>query len=181
MKIIIMGPQGCGKSTQAKLLSKNLKIPSVSSGDIFRELKNTNTLLGKRVVERLSKGLLVSDDDTMDVINQELSKKEYKKGFIIDGFPRNLYQAQNSLFKPDLVLYLEVPLEVSVERLTRRMREEDTPDLIRIRLSEYHTNTRPVLDFYESFGVLRSIDGNATAENVHKSVVSEVYSALKIR
>ena len=84
MKIIIMGPQGCGKSTQAKLLSKNLKIPSVSSGDIFRELKNTNTLLGKRVVERLSKGLLVSDDDTMDVINQELSKKEYKKGFIIE-------------------------------------------------------------------------------------------------
>jgi len=174
MKIIIMGPQGCGKSTQAEGLSKKFNIPHISSGDIFRDLEKSQTDLGKRIWKALFLGKLVSDNDTMLVIKEELSKKEYEGGFILDGFPRNLYQAKHSPFKPDIVLYLKVSEEVSLNRLIERKREDDTPEIIKMRLSEYHKNTTPVLDYYKRLGILKTFDGEQQVEDIQKELVEEI-------
>lgn len=179
MKIIIMGPQGCGKSTQAASLSKKFNIPHLSSGDVFRSLEKSDTALGKRIWQVLSLGKLVSDEDTMLVIKEELSKKEYNQGFILDGFPRNLYQADNAPFEPDLVLYLKVPEAVSFERLIARKREDDTEEVIRTRLSEYYKNTAPVLDYYENKSILRTFNGEQGIDVIHKKLVKEIEVALK--
>jgi len=171
MKIVIMGPQGCGKSTQAEKISEKLNIPHISSGDIFRKLEKSSTDLGKRVWKALSSGELVSDEDTMLVIGEELSKGEYSSGFILDGFPRNLYQAEHSPFNPDIVLYLDVPESVSFERLIERKREDDTPELIKRRLSEYHKNTAPVLDYYRKSGILKTFNGAQKIELLNKELM----------
>ncbi|MFH1566014.1 MAG: nucleoside monophosphate kinase [bacterium] len=173
MKIIIMGAQGCGKSTQAELLSRKLNIPHISSGDIFRDLEKSDSDLGKRVWGALSSGKLVSDEDTMLVLKEELSKEKYKNGFIMDGFPRNLYQAQNSPFKPDVVLYLEISEENSIKRLLERKREDDTLELIKTRLFEYHKNTAPVLDYYRNLGILHVFNGQRKIEVIQQELVKE--------
>jgi len=180
MIIVIMGPQGCGKSTQADLLAKKLNIPHISTGDIFRDLEESKTPLGKRVWEALSKGKLVSDEDTMTVVSEALKDDAYAKGFIIDGFPRNLYQAQHAPFIPDFALYINVSDKTSFDRLLNRKREDDNPEIIRERLREYHANTELVLDFYRVKSILIEVNGEGTIKAIHNLILRKL-SGIKTK
>lgn len=119
MIIIFIGPQGCGKGTQARILSEKLKIPHISTGDLFRSLKGD---LKKKVDEIINKGLLVPDELTIEILKDRISKEDCKKGFILDGFPRNLNQAKalENLISVDKVIELSIPDEESVKRISGR-------------------------------------------------------------
>jgi adenylate kinase len=122
MNIILIGPQGSGKGTQAKLISKEYNIPHISTGDIFRETAKTNTKLGKKLKNLIDNGILVPDNVTNDVIKERLSKDDIKNGFVLDGYPRNLNQAEflNSIIKIDHVFEIAVSDKESIKRLSSR-------------------------------------------------------------
>ncbi|MBT4334367.1 adenylate kinase [archaeon] len=120
--MIILGPQGCGKGTQAKKISKELDIPHISTGDIFRELRKEDSELGRKVKNLIDEGNFVPDDVTIEIVKDRLKKKDCKDGFILDGFPRNLFQAKsiNEVINIDYVFDIEIPHDVSVHRLSGR-------------------------------------------------------------
>lgn len=157
MNIILMGSQGSGKSTQGDLLAGKLGIPHISTGEIFR------TSSDPKIKDLLAKGQLIDDETTYEVVRQSIAGLE---GFIFDGFPRNLDQAQKEVFPVDLVINIVLTNEEAVKRLMLRKREDDTLELITERLRIYHELTEPVLDFYRKQGVLKDIDGSGTIEEV---------------
>lgn len=120
MNIVIMGPQGSGKSTQAQLLARRLKIPCLSTGEIFREISKEETALGKRVKEIMNGGQLVGDKTTLAVVKKFLREPKYQKGVVFEGFPRNLFQAENLNLKIDKVFYLSLSHKEALKRLTAR-------------------------------------------------------------
>lgn len=170
MKILLIGPQGAGKSTQAKLLSQYLGIPFISTGDIFREKSYEDSPEGVRIREILSQGKLVDDKTVSEMVEKTLKKDEFANGFIIDGYPRTLEQI--NYFNPafDKVLYLKLSDEEATRRLMERGREDDTEDLIAERLKLYHDLTDPIIDYYEQKGILREIDGSASIEQVQEAL-----------
>ena len=170
MNFVVLGPQGSGKSTQAKLLAEYLKLPHISTGDIFRRLENEDSDLGKRIKSKLSQGFLVADSDVNAVLTEEFAKSEYSNGVVLDGCPRNLTQAKEFPLKFDKVVYLEVSDEVGTERLLRRQREDDTPDVIKERLSTYHLETEPMLDFYRQRGLLVEVNGEQSIEAIFEEI-----------
>ena len=127
MKIVLLGPPGAGKGTQGVVLSKNYNIAHISTGDILREAVKAGTALGKKALEYMNKGELVPDEIVTGIVVERLAKEDAKKGFILDGFPRTLKQAED-LDKElkrissgiDMVLYFEIPEAVAIERLTGR-------------------------------------------------------------
>jgi adenylate kinase len=114
MKIILIGLQGSGKSTQGNLLSEKLGLPYLSSGHIFRAMAQEKTDLGRYVKELLSGGLLIPDDITFDVVSEYLTKPEYQNGYILDGFPRTIVQAKKFKEKIDYVFYLKLTDEKAI-------------------------------------------------------------------
>jgi adenylate kinase len=174
MNLVVLGPQGSGKSTQAKLLAGYLKLPHVSTGDIFRRLENEDSELGRRIKNSLSKGLLVADSDVNVVLSKELSASKYSKGVVLDGCPRNLAQAKNFPLKFDKVIYLQVSDTVGTERLLKRQREDDTFNVIKERLAIYHQETEPMLDFYRQQGLLVEINGEQSVD----AIFAEIKQAL---
>ncbi|MFW6110046.1 MAG: adenylate kinase family protein [Patescibacteria group bacterium] len=172
MNLIFIGPQGSGKSTQAKILAKKKKLPYISTGDIFRNLRTENSDLARRVQEKLRKGEFVSDNDTVQVLREELSKPRYQAGFVLDGYPRNRWQAEHAPFDVDKVFYLDVSEQECVRRLRKRGREDDTEQLIRKRLADYHKKTEPILDFYRKEGILEDVDGERSIEAIAEEISS---------
>lgn len=127
MNLILLGMPGSGKGTQAKMISEKYHIPHISTGDIFREILSTESSLAEEIRRYVDKGLLVTDEIVFKVVKERLNKSDCSDGFLLDGFPRNIYQADTfdgylkSLGKPfPKVIYLELPFEVSVKRLTAR-------------------------------------------------------------
>ena len=122
MKIIMLGPPGSGKGTYSKKLSPLLGVPHISTGDIFREHIKNRTEIGMKVKDNIDAGKLVADDIVMDVVKERLSREDAKKGFIFDGFPRTIVQAQefDKLLKVDVVINLNVPEEIVIKRLSSR-------------------------------------------------------------
>jgi len=120
--IIVLGSQGCGKGTQAKKISKELSIPHISTGDIFREIKEENSELGKKVKEMIDNGNLVSDEITISIVKNRIKKEDCEDGFILDGFPRNLEQSKalDESVKIDYVFDIEIPDDISIHRLSGR-------------------------------------------------------------
>ncbi len=159
MKILLIGPQGSGKSTQAKLLAEYLKIPVISTGDIFREAAQSGNELGQMVKKIMEEGKLVDDETTCKIAEERLAKSDVQNGFILDGYPRNVEQVK--LFDPkvDLVIYLKAPEEAVIERLVKRARADDTPESIKVRLDLYYKQTEPLLLFYRNLGILKEVDG----------------------
>ena len=174
MNIIIMGPPGSGKSTQAKLLAKHLDLPHLSTGRIFRRIKGEHSRLGGRVRERLERGLFVSDEDVMLVLESRIKEPRYKGGFILDGFPRNIYQARNAPFKVDKVFFLKVSDKESARRLSKRGRDDDTEALVERRLFDYRNLTEPVLDFYRERGILEEVDGERPIGEIFEDILSRL-------
>ncbi len=127
MRIILLGPPGAGKGTQAKVLSKNMALPHISTGDMLRDSVSKDTALGKKAKEYMVKGELVPDKLVIDIVKDRLTKDDVKNGFILDGFPRTLEQAKmldatlNKINKKlDMVLYFKTSLETSISRLSGR-------------------------------------------------------------
>ena len=174
LRILIIGPQGSGKTTQSKLLSEYLGVPYIETGEHLRKLSKENTFLGRKVKDILDKGEMVSDDLAAEIVEKRLKAKDVINGFVMNGYPRNLNQIK--LFKQsfDKVLYIEIDDREALNRLLKRGREDDTSELIKKRLSDYHKLTKPILEYYQKLGILETVDGVNTID----ATADEIRSAL---
>lgn len=172
MKILLIGPQGSGKSTQAALLAEFLGLPKISTGDIFRELAQEDSEEGQRIRETMNEGKLIDDTETARIVERRLQKDDVRSGFVLDGYPRNL--AQQQLFDPkvDKVIYLQVPDEEVIRRLMLRGRADDSLEAIKVRLNLYHEQTKPLLDYYKDQGILVEVNGIGSIEKIQEEIRS---------
>jgi adenylate kinase len=186
LNVLLLGPQGAGKGTQAKRISAEYEIPHIASGEILRAEMQAGTELGLRVKDVYDRGDLVSDDLVIELIRTRLGQADADAGFILDGFPRTTVQAEalDQMFSDigrsfSVVFALQIPDEVAFERLHRRAelegRADDTDDAIRRRLENYHRETEPLIEYYRVRGNLVTIHGDRT-EN---EVFAEIQSALE--
>lgn len=177
MKIILIGIQGSGKSTQGNLLSKKLGVPYLSTGHIFRELAKERTPLGRHIKEVMNAGYLISDRKTLEIVSDYLKRPEYEKGYILDGFPRTLVQAKHFENGIDFVIYLEVSDEEALRRISFRNgegRDDEAPKAIQRRISLFHKLTKPVLEYYRHKGRLININGKQSIDDIHKEILNKV-------
>lgn len=159
-KILIIGPQGSGKSTQGKLLAEYLRIPFIATGDIFREIANEDTGEGRRIRQILDEGKLVDDKTVVKLIKKRVREDNCKNGFILDGYSRTLEQAKAVVdLNFDKAIYFNVSKDSVLERLLKRGREDDTEELIKKRLELYFQQTQPLLEYYKNLGILLEING----------------------
>lgn len=169
-RILITGPQGSGKTTQAKLLAEYLVVPLIDSGEMLRELAQEITEDGSKVKEALDKGGMAPNDIVGQVVRESVENETSKDGFVMDGYPRNLEQLD--IFDPmfDRVFYLEIRDDQVKSRLKSRGREDDTKELIEKRLSLYHQLTEPVLQYYHNLGILERVDGEGEIEDIQSKI-----------
>jgi adenylate kinase len=181
VNLLVLGPQGAGKGTQAKRISSEYGIPHVSTGEMFRAEQAAGTELGKRVGEIMAKGDLVPDDLTIALIQDRLGRADAAPGFVLDGFPRTLAQAEaldatlagigRGL---DAILFFDVPDEVGFERALKRAelenRTDDTPEAIRKRLAIYHSETEPIVEHYRVTGKLVPLHADRSIEDVWNEI-----------
>ena len=163
--ILFLGPPGAGKGTQASLISEFSSLLHLSTGELLRNEVNLESPLGLQVKEIINSGELVSDALVLEIVKKNLTEKQ--KGWILDGYPRNLSQASslNEVLKElnqplELVIYLDVNEDVLVERLLKRGRTDDNEDTIRTRLNIYKETTYPLIDFYEKKNLIVNIEGD---------------------
>ncbi len=208
MRLILLGPPGAGKGSQATFIKERYNIPHISTGDIFREHLRNQTELGKKAQTYMNKGQLVPDDLTIELVKDRLSQDDVKNGFLLDGFPRNLDQAaaltdflKSQSEKLDAVVNIDVDKNSLVDRITgRRMckdckasfhvsnyppkvegvcdhcggelyqREDDKEETVLKRIGVYETETSPLIDYYNQFGIVLNIDGNKKLEEVSAEI-----------
>lgn len=209
MKIVMLGAPGAGKGTQAKMISEKYGIPHISTGDILRANIKDNTELGKKAKEYMDKGLLVPDDLVVDLVVDRLSQDDAKKGYILDGFPRTIPQAEALTAalakigeKLDYAINVDVPDENIVKRMSGRracvncggtyhivynptktegvcdacggeliLRDDDKPETVQQRLSVYHEQTQPLIDYYTKEGILKEVDGTVSLDDVFAAII----------
>lgn len=176
MKIVLIGIQGAGKSTQGNLLSKNLNVPYLSTGHIFREMAKEKTSSGRYIKETINVGVLIPDDKTIEIVNEYLSRPEYSKGYVLDGFPRTKIQAEAFKEKVDKVIYLKVSDKEALWRIAGRTdnREDETLQALKKRIEMFHEFTEPVIDFYRQKGLLLEVDGEKTIEEINEEILSKL-------
>ena len=209
MKIVMLGAPGAGKGTQAKMISEKYGIPHISTGDIFRANIKENTELGQKAKGYMDKGLLVPDELVVDLVVDRLAQDDAKQGYVLDGFPRTIPQAEaltDALAKIgeklDYAIDVDVPDENIVTRMSGRracvkcggtyhvkynptkeegicdacggeliLRDDDKPETVQQRLSVYHEQTQPLIDYYKNQGILKSVDGTVPMESVFSAIV----------
>lgn len=166
-RLIFLGPPGAGKGTQAQMLCQSYDVPHISTGDILRAAVKEKTDLGLKAEGFMKAGELVPDDLILGLIRERLSKEDTANGWLLDGFPRNVEQAEflNALLEEigqscDVVINLEVPDDVLVERLLDRGRVDDKEDVIRNRLEVYREQTEPLIELYTGRNQLQSVNGD---------------------
>jgi adenylate kinase len=175
-RIFILGPQGCGKGTQATILSEYLGIPHLSMGHLLREETQMNGELSDKIRDILNSGSLVPDVIVKQVLLKRLALPDARDGYILDGFPRNIEQfmAFEDCEQPTAVLVITIPRNVSIERLSRRAevenRTDDTPDVIARRLDIYEADTLPMIEEYRKRGIVRDVDGTGSIEAVAEEI-----------
>ena len=210
MKIILMGPPGAGKGTQAEKLVDLYQIPHISTGDMFRKAQKDGTELGLKAKSYMDQGQLVPDEVTVGIVKERLAEADCKEGFLLDGFPRTVQQADaldTILAELDMALDCVVNIEVDkaflVDRLTGRrvcracgatyhikynapakenvcdtcgaelvLRDDDKPETVLKRLSVYHEQTQPLIDYYKKEGVLREVDGTQDMNKVFDDILA---------
>lgn len=171
-RILITGPQGSGKGTQAEILSKKLQMPALSLGQLFRDEIASGSEFGCKLEAILGRGDLVGDEDALNVLKNRLAQPDARNGYILDGYPRNIEQlrAFDTIEAPQVLLVLDVPREESVKRLLKRAeiegRPDDTAELIEHRLKIYEEKTQPVIEEYERRGIVKYVNGLGTVEEV---------------
>lgn len=176
MKLILIGIQGSGKSTQGNILSEKLGIPYLSTGHIFRNLAKEHTTLGRQIKLVMNAGLLISDKKTNKIVSEYLSRPEYDKGYIMDGYPRTLVQAKEFKNGIDKVVYLKISDKEALWRISGREaeREDETLIAIRKRIDLFHKFTEPVIEYYKEKGKLVEIDGEQPVEEISKEILSAI-------
>lgn len=210
MKIIMLGAPGAGKGTQAKQIADKYKIPHISTGDIFRANIKNNTELGQKAKQYMDQGLLVPDELTCDLVMDRIKQDDCKNGFILDGFPRTIPQAEaldaaldKINEKMDYAINVEVPDENIVNRMGGRrcclncgatyhvvtiptkvegicdrcgspvvLRDDDKPETVQKRLTVYHDQTQPLIDYYEKQSILKTVDGTKSMEAVFDDITA---------
>ncbi|MFC0313976.1 adenylate kinase [Gordonia phosphorivorans] len=179
MRLVILGPPGAGKGTQAELLSEALGIPHISTGDLFRANISQGTPIGLEAKKYLDAGNLVPPEITVNMVRERLSEPDAAKGFILDGFPRSVEQAEaladilaDASLQLDGVLSFVVDEDAVVERMLARGRADDTEDVIRNRMKVYAEETAPLLTHYA--GSITEIDGMGEVTAVHSQVLSKL-------
>jgi adenylate kinase len=179
VRLLIIGPQGAGKGTQATLLCDELGIPHVSTGELFRDNISGKTELGLRAKHFMDAGELVPDELTQEMLADRLTQPDAAAGFLLDGFPRNIAQATwlGALLDDrgtpvDGVVVIAAPDEVLTERMLARGRADDTVEAIRRRLDIYHSETLPLIDWYD--GRVVRVDGVGAIDEVHRRVLDAV-------
>jgi adenylate kinase len=177
LNVLLLGPQGAGKGTQAKRISAEYGIPHIASGEILRAEMDAGTELGKRVRETIERGDLVSDDLMIELIRNRLDQSDTEAGFVLDGFPRTTVQAEalDSMFADigrnfSVAFALQIPDEVAFDRLRRRARADDTDEAIQRRLDNYHRETEPLIEYYRTRGNLVPIHGNRSENEVFAEI-----------
>jgi len=176
-RLLIVGPQGSGKGTQAARIAQALGIPTVSTGDVFRANIQAGTPLGEQVKAITAAGNLVSDELTGQIVRDRLSEADAADGFLLDGYPRNIQQVGDlDAFLTergealDAVIELNVPRDESIARLALRAKEQgrtdDTDEAIAKRLSIYESETAPILDVYRERGIVDAIDGVGSLDEI---------------
>ena len=209
MKIIMLGAPGAGKGTQAKRIAEKYVIPHISTGDIFRANIKNGTELGTKAKEYMDQGLLVPDELTCDLVMDRIQQDDCKNGFVLDGFPRTIPQAEaldqalNKIGqKMDFAVDVDVPDENIVNRMGGRraclscgatyhvefnptkaegvcdacgaqtvLRDDDKPETVQKRLTVYHDQTQPLIDYYKNQGILKSVDGTQPMEAVFQAII----------
>ena len=209
MRIIMLGAPGAGKGTQAKKIAEKYSIPHISTGDIFRANIKNGTELGKKAKTYMDQGLLVPDELTCDLVVDRIQQKDAKNGYVLDGFPRTIPQAEcltealNKLgSKIDYAIDVDVPDENIVNRMSGRraclkcgatyhivyaapktegicdtcgeklvLRDDDKPETVSKRLTVYHDQTQPLIDYYTKQGVLKTVDGTRALDEVFQEIV----------
>lgn len=183
MKLILIGIQGAGKSTQGNLLSEKLKIPYLSSGHIFREMAKEKKPVGRYIKEVINSGALIPDAKTLEIIEEYLSRSEYQSGYILDGFPRTVDQARKFTNGIDQVIYLKVSDKEALWRLSGRfeegIREDNTLQAIRKRIELFHEKTEPVISHFRRRGILVEIDGERPIKTIFHDITSHLKTIKK--
>ena len=181
MRIVILGAPGSGKGTQAALLVEELGLPHISTGELLRSAVKAGTDLGLKAKVVMDRGELVSDEIMLGLIEERLSSADVERGFILDGYPRNLVQAEaldnllERLEQPvDEALQIDVDVEMVVARIAKRAAEEDrsddTEETVRKRMDVYAAQTAPVVDYYANKGALSRILGEGSIEEVFQRI-----------
>lgn len=210
MKIIMLGAPGAGKGTQAKQIASKYEIPHISTGDIFRANIKNGTELGKKAKSYMDQGALVPDELTCDLVMDRIAQDDCERGFVLDGFPRTIPQAEaltNALNKigqsMDYAIDVDVPDENIVNRMGGRraclncgatyhivfnptktegvcdacgnatvLRDDDKPETVQKRLTVYHDQTQPLIDYYREQNILKTVDGTKPLEEVFSDIVA---------
>lgn len=209
-RIVLMGPPGGGKGTQAKILEAHLKVPHISTGEILRKEAGSGSDLGKEIKRLIDGGNFVPDEMIIKILIKRLKQKDAEKGYILDGFPRTVEQAEafdetldKHKEKLDIVIDLQVPDEYTVERVVGRYscakcgatyhdqfnkpkvngvcnvcgstefdrRKDDTYEVVSKRLKTYRRETAPILPYYETQGILKTINGTGSIEQVSRKIL----------
>lgn len=176
MRLVLLGPPGAGKGTQAQLLSDALNVPHISTGDLFRENISKGTELGRQAQEYMDAGNLVPTEVTANMVRDRLDQPDAEDGFLLDGFPRTIEQAellQKMLEEKstdlDAVINYNVSEDVVVERMLSRGRNDDNEDTIRHRLEVYRKETAPLIDHYQD--KILNVDAEGSVEDISESTL----------
>ena len=191
MRLVLLGPPGSGKGTQAARLKEYLQVPHISTGDLLRAEVAAGSPLGLQAKEVMARGELVSDDILLGMLEDRFSRDDTKAGFILDGYPRNLAQAAalDELLaslgqKFDAAVQLAVDNEQIIERLAGRAqaegRADDTPESVRHRLNVYDEKTAPVIDYYRQHGQLTVVDGVGSLDEVFTRITEALAPAKEV-
>ena len=210
--IVLMGAPGAGKGTQARLLQERLGLPQISTGDIFRALKNAQTPLAQEVREIMERGQLVPDELTIRLVRERTAHDDCRNGYILDGFPRTPAQAESmkqlaaEQGHSIVAVLIDVPFDILEKRMTGRRncpvcgeiyniyfkaprndnvcdlhpetelvhRSDDNAETVKKRLATYEAQTRPLLDYYKSANLLRTVDGTGQPEEIYKEILSQI-------
>jgi adenylate kinase len=186
LNLVLFGPPGAGKGTQAKILQEKRGLPQLSTGDMLRAAVAAGSALGKQVEAILAKGDLVSDEIVVRIIAERYDRPDCANGAVFDGFPRTIPQAEaldamlaERKKQIDLVVELKVDEAILLERVEQRIRSgqsrtDDNPETVKQRLAVYRRDTAPLLDYYRPRGKLESVDGMAPVEAVTKAIAAAI-------
>ncbi|HSA83665.1 MAG TPA: nucleoside monophosphate kinase [Patescibacteria group bacterium] len=178
MKIVLIGIQGSGKSTQGNLLQEKLGVPYLATGHIFRTIAKEDTSLGREIKHIMNAGYLIPDEKTIEIVEEYLSRPEYQKGYILDGFPRTVKQADAFGEGVDMVIYLRISDQEALNRIANRRdasREDETQEAIKKRIESFHEFTKPVIAYYQEKGKLAEIDGEQSIDAIHTSILTALH------